>query len=84
MGLKNRKIITKLTYGNDIKIKEEGVYIKDNEFLTDDYHLDLNRAYEEIEFLYYTYGKEDNENLTNDAIKLKKDILDFIYRVKLL
>lgn len=55
-----------------------------NEFLTDDYHLDLDRAYEEIEFLYYTYGKENDNNLTQDAIQLKKDILTFVYKVKML
>ncbi|MDD4644065.1 MAG: hypothetical protein PHW90_03480 [Bacilli bacterium] len=58
--------------------------MNNNEFLTNDYHLDLDRAYEEIEFLYYEYGKEDDKNLSDDAIQLKKDILTFVYKVKML
>lgn len=55
-----------------------------NEFLTDDCYLDLDRTYDEIVFLYHTYGKEDDDNLTQDAIQLKKDILTFVYKVKML
>lgn len=68
----------------DFVIKRKEICMDNNKFLTDDYHLNLDRVYEEIEFLYCEYGKEDDENLSKDAIQLKKDILTFIYKVKML
>lgn len=66
------------------KFLVKGFCSETNELLTDNHHLDLNRVFEEIEFLYNTYGKEDDKKLTQDAIELKRDILDFVYQVKML
>ncbi len=49
-----------------------------NEFLTDDHHLDLDAAFEEIEWLYEEYGIEEDEKLSQDAVKLKQKVLGFV------
>jgi len=43
-------------------------------FKNKDGHLDLDKACEEIVWLYKEYGLEPDENLTLDAIELKNKI----------
>lgn len=51
-------------------------------FENKDGHLNLEDALIEIEFLYRTYGLEDDNNLTKDAQKLKQEILEFVHKIK--
>lgn len=51
-------------------------------FQTADSHLNLNNACTEICFLYKNYGLEKDENLTKDAIELKKRILTVVNTIK--
>lgn len=57
-----------------------------NELITDllnnDSHLNLEVVLEEIIWTYRFYGLEKDENLTLDAIKLKKEILYFVNAIK--
>ena len=53
-----------------------------DEFTTENGHLNLQSALEEVIFLYYAYGKDDDSNLTQDAIVLKHDINNFVNTIK--
>lgn len=53
-----------------------------SQFETKDGHLNLDKALDEILFLYYEYGLEDDGNLTLDAKELKQKILAFVNRIK--
>jgi len=53
-----------------------------SEFETEDCHLNLDRALEEIIWLYRVYGLEDDKNLTGDAIELKEKILQVVNEIK--
>jgi hypothetical protein len=56
--------------------------LMDYTFVGKDGHLDLDKALEEIIWLYKEYGKEDNNNLTLGAIGLKNRVLNFIEEIK--
>jgi len=49
-----------------------------SEFETEDCHLNLERACEEICFLYKTYGLEKDNNLNEDAKVLKHQIIKVV------
>lgn len=52
-----------------------------SDFLGADGHLDLEKVFEEIEWLYKEYGLEPDENLSIDGRELKEKILWFVDKV---
>lgn len=55
---------------------------KENNYLTSDYYLDLDKVFNTISVLYNTYGKANDLTLTEDAKELKIKINDFISKIK--
>lgn len=55
--------------------------MKNSEFETEEGHLNLDTALDEIRFLYKTYGLEKDINLTDEAKELKRKIRKFILEI---